>query len=279
MRIFLLTTLTMIAFAGNSVFNRMALADGAIGPASFAMIRLMVGTVVLLAIVFLPPKTTTLSALRPRPLAVAGLALYATAFSFAYVSLDAGFGALLLFGTVQITMFGGAVVQGNRPHPLQWGGALLGMAGLIYLMNPSVAGVDLSATLLMIASGFGWGIYSLAGQKTQDALLSTTSSFVFAVPVALIVWALVGAEPTSLRGISLAALSGGVTSALGYVLWFYVLRHIQTVTAAVAQLCVPIIAMLGGMVFLSETWTADFSIAASLVLGGIALSIWAGLKR
>lgn len=278
MRLTLLTTLTMIAFAANSVINRAALADGAIGPASFAVLRLASGAVVLLLILWLQGAFKDGVQIKPRLDAVLGLALYAIGFSFAYSVLQAGLGALLLFGMVQVTMFSGAVMQGNQPKPLQWVGAAIGLSGLAYVLNPSTSGIDLRGAALMIAAGFGWGVYSLAGQKVEQALIATAASFVCATPIALIIWFVTGSEAISNTGIALACLSGGVTSALGYILWFYVLPRLQTSTAAVAQLTVPLIAMAGGMVFLGEVWTVDFTIAAALVLGGIGLSVWAGQR-
>lgn len=278
MRLTLLTALTMIAFAANSVINRAALADGAIGPASFAVLRLGSGAVVLFIILWLQGAFKGGVWIRPRLDAVLGLALYAIGFSFAYFVLQAGLGALLLFGMVQITMFAGAIVQGNSPKPLQWVGAAIGLSGLAYVLNPSTSGIDLRGAALMIAAGFGWGIYSLAGQKVEQALVATAASFICAVPIAVIVWGLTGSETVSHKGIALACFSGGVTSALGYILWFYVLPRLQTGTAAVAQLTVPLIAMTGGMMFLDEVWTMDFTIASALVLGGIGLSVWAGQR-
>lgn len=278
MRIFLLTALTMIAFAANSVINRAALADGAIGPASFAAIRLVTGAIVLILILWMQGKFKSGHSIKPRPDAVIGLALYAIGFSFAYAVLEAGLGALLLFGMVQITMFAGAILSGNRPKPLQWVGAAIGLTGLAYVLNPTTSGIDLTGAILMVIAGFGWGVYSLAGQKVEQALMATATSFVCATPIAIIVWFLTRAEATSSTGILLACLSGGVTSALGYILWFYVLPRLQTSTAAIAQLTVPLIAMAGGMVLLGEVWTLDFTIASALVLGGIGLSVWAGQR-
>jgi drug/metabolite transporter (DMT)-like permease len=278
MRIFLLTALTMIAFAANSVINRAALSDGAIGPASFAAIRLLTGAIVLILILWMQGKIKAGHNLKPRLDAVIGLALYAIGFSFAYSVLEAGLGALLLFGMVQITMFAGAILNGNRPKPLQWVGATIGLAGLAYVLNPNTSGIDITGAILMAIAGFGWGVYSLAGQKVEQALMATAASFVCATPIALVVWLVSSSELTTSKGIFLACLSGGVTSALGYILWFYVLPRLQTSTAAIAQLSVPLIAMAGGMIFLGEVWTLDFTIASALVLGGIGLSVWAGQR-
>jgi drug/metabolite transporter (DMT)-like permease len=278
MRLIALTTLTMVAFAANSVINRAALVDGAIGPASFAVLRLASGAVVLGLILWAQGAFRGGVRIRPRVDAVLGLALYAIGFSFAYSVLQAGLGALLLFGMVQITMFAGAVVQGNRPNPLQWVGAVIGLSGLAYVLNPDTSGIDLKGAVLMVAAGFGWGVYSLAGQKVEQALIATAASFVCATPIAALIWFITTAESASPQGIMLAVLSGGVTSALGYILWFYILPRLQTGTAAVAQLSVPLIAMAGGMVFLGEVWTFEFTIASALVLGGIGLSVRAGQK-
>jgi drug/metabolite transporter (DMT)-like permease len=278
MRLALLTTLTMIAFAANSVITRAALAGEAIGPASFSVLRLASGAVVLVLILWGQGAFKGHTKIRPRLDAVLGLAIYAIGFSFAYTVLQAGLGALLLFGMVQITMFAGAVVRGNQPQPLQWLGAAIGLLGLIYVLNPNTTEINLNGAILMVAAGFGWGIYSLAGQKVEQALIATAASFVCATPIAIFVWLVTGSEVYHLKGVALACLSGGVTSALGYILWFYVLPRLQTSTAAVAQLTVPLIAMLGGMVFLGEVWTFDFTIASVLVLGGIGLSAWAGQR-
>jgi drug/metabolite transporter (DMT)-like permease len=278
MRILLLTALTMIAFAANSVINRAALAEGTIGPASFAAIRLVTGATVLILILWMQGKFKAGNNIKPRLDAVIGLALYAVGFSFAYSVLEAGIGALLLFGMVQITMFAGAILNGNRPKPLQWVGAAIGLAGLAYVLNPNTSGIDLTGALLMVIAGFGWGVYSLAGQKVEQALMATAASFVCATPFAIAVWFLTQSEIISTTGVLLACLSGGVTSALGYILWFYVLPRLQTSTAAIAQLSVPLIAMAGGMLFLGEIWTLDFTIASVLVLGGIGLSVWAGQR-
>lgn len=278
MRLFILTTVTMMFFAANSVLNRAALADGLIGPASFAALRLGFGAIVLILILWLKGDFKSGFNIKPRLDAVIGLILYVICFSFAYTVLEAGLGSLLLFGMVQITMFGGAVIQGNKPSPLQWLGAVIGMSGLGYVMNPSTSGVDLTGAIIMAVAGFGWGVYSLAGKKVDQALTSTAASFIWATPVVLIIWWVASPEAFSAEGVLLAFLSGSLASGLGYVLWFMVLPELQTETAATVQLSVPLIAMLGGIVFLDEVWTLDFTIASSLVLGGIALSLRSAKK-
>ena len=272
MRLFLLVTLTMIAFAANSVLNRLALADGAIGPSSFAAIRLGAGAAVLAGLLI---YTKVWPTVRPKPdgAAVIGLVAYMLGFSFAYVTLDAGLGALILFGGVQITMFVGAILLGQKPNTGQWIGAAIAFAGLIWLMWPSATAPSLAGTALMALAAVGWGMYSLQGQKTDTPLAATGANFLFVLPFAIVAWLLVPAEPVSLRGVILAILSGGVTSALGYALWYQLLPRLSVATAAVAQLSVPLIAMAGGMVFLSENLTQDFVISAALVLGGILITV------
>lgn len=272
MKLFLLVTLTMIAFAANSVLNRLALADGTIGPSSFAAIRLAAGAAVLAGLLVF---TKVWPSVRPKPdsAAVIGLTAYMLGFSFAYVTLDAGLGALILFGGVQITMFLGAVLLGQKPNTGQWLGSGIAFAGLVWLMWPGATSPSLAGTGLMAVAAIGWGIYSLQGQKTDTPLAATGANFLFALPFAVVLWLLVPAEPVSLRGVVLAILSGGVTSALGYALWYQLLPRLSVATAAVAQLSVPLIAMAGGMLFLSENLTRDFVISAVLVLGGILITV------
>ncbi len=279
MRIFILTAFALMFFAANSVLNRAALAGELIGPASFVAIRLGSGAVALVFILWFQGILKKPPSLKPRLDAVFGLILYAIGFSFAYMVLDAGFGALVLFGTVQITMFLGAIIRGNKPVFVQWIGAAIGMAGLAYAVNPETAGIDPVGALIMVSAGIGWGLYSLAGQKVSNALVSTTVSFVCATPIAVIAWIIVGSEIVTAEGVMLAVTSGVVTSGFGYVVWYTALPHLQTSVAAIVQLAVPLIAMLGGILFLNEVWTLDFTISASLVLGGIALSLLGGKKQ
>lgn len=272
MRLFLLISVTMMAFAANSVINRAALADGAIGPVSFALLRLWFGVAVLAVFVGLKHRRL------PRPelrwAGTFGLLAYMLGFSLAYVSLDAGLGALLLFGGVQVTMFAGALLRGQKPGVWQWIGAGVALGGLAVLLWPggSIAIPPLAAGMMILAA-IGWGIYSLAGQGAQDAVLASCSSFAVAALMTLALWLVWVAEPLTPQGIALAALSGAVTSGLFYPLWYWLLPQIRTTSAAVAQLSVPAIAAAGGIVFLGETVTVQFVTATLLVLGGIGLSV------
>lgn len=280
MRLFSLIVLTMVAFAANSVLNRAALASGAIDAVSFGTIRLWAGAVVLVTLGAVLRGRIALGG-PGRVAAVVGLVLYIYGFSVAYVTLDAGLGALILFGTVQITMFGGSLIEGERPPLLRWLGAGLAFGGLIWLLWPG-GGIEISLIhgTAMVLAGLGWGVYSLAGRRAEDPLLATGANFVLAAPIGFLVGLMMPVSPEAVRpeawGIFLAVLSGAVTSGLGYALWYHVLPQIKGSVAAVAQLTVPVIAMAGGMVFLSEALTAQFVIAAAVVLGGVALSV---LKR
>lgn len=273
MRLFLLTALTMVAFAANSVLNRLALIDGAMGPAAFAAVRLLSGAVVLVA----------LSAMRGsiqwggpgRVGGVLSLAVYVLGFSFAYVSLPAGLGALILFGGVQITMFAGAVLAKEDVPITRWIGAVMAFGGLVWLLWPT-GGADVSypigALALMAAAAVGWGIYSLLGRGARQPLQMTAVNFAWASPIALLVFAILP-DGVSGYGIALAIMSGAITSGLGYALWYSVLPGLGATRAAVAQLTVPVIALAGGMVFLGEALTLRFAVSCVLVLGGIAVSL------
>ena len=274
MRLFLLTALTMVAFAANSVLNRMALVDGSIDPASFGAVRLAAGVAMLwiLAMVGGNGRIQRNGDWR----AAAALFVYIFGFSFAYLALDAGLGALILFGMVQITMFAGALWGGERPPTQRWIGAVLAFAGLAWLLWPSASlSVSLSHGAFMVAAGIGWGIYSLIGRGATDPLRATAANFLFAAPlgVALALILFVPAGSLSAQGVWLGCLSGAITSGLGYALWYRVLPQLAPSVAAVAQLTVPVIAMAGGLVLLSEPITWDIVLPAIIVLGGVAVSV------
>lgn len=279
MRLILLTVLTMIAFAANSVLNRLALVDGVMGPAGFATIRLIAGAVTLTALKWASQRSSRQKIRAPlKPglkgaLGAGSLAFYMLGFSFAYVSLPAGVGALILFGGVQITMFTGAVLL-REPVPIQRIiGAAVAFGGLVWLLWPgSATSPPLVGSLLMAAAALGWGIYSLMGRGATDALGTSTLNFTLAIPLGLLVFAILPDQITA-YGAFLAALSGGVTSGLGYALWYRILPQLGATRAAVSQLSVPLIAMAGGMVFLAEDITMRFMVASLLVIAGVWLSL------
>lgn len=273
MRLFLLTALTMLAFAANSILNRMALEDGATGPAAFAAIRLVSGALCLWLLVAWR-RSGRGGGLRPfwHPGGAASLALYVLGFSFAYVTLPAGVGALILFGGVQITMFAGALLLREPVPARRWAGAALAFGGLAWLLWPAGgAAPDPLGAALMAAAALGWGIYSLLGRGATDPLGATAGNFVFAAPLGLILLAILPDSATA-QGVLLAILSGAVTSGCGYALWYAVLPRLGAARAAVAQLCVPVIAAAGGLLLLGEGISLRFALAALLVLGGVLLA-------
>jgi len=275
MRLILLTLLTMIAFAANSVLNRLALVDPETGPAAFAVIRLASGAVVLAVLVLVRGRRDKLNLPTGLNLIIGplSLAIYVLGFSFAYVSLPAGVGALLLFGGVQVTMFAGAVVSREEVPFTRWLGAAMAFGGLVWLLWPGDAMVlPVAGWMLMALAAIGWGIYSLLGRGAQDALGATAINFMLAVPLGLIAFIILPDHITG-QGVVLAILSGGLTSGLGYALWYRILPQLGATRAAVAQLSVPVIAMGGGMAFLNEAASLRFVIASLLVLGGVAVSM------
>ena len=271
LRIFSLTALAMIAFAANSILARLALTGGDIGPWSFTAIRFISGAVCL-ALIIGPMKTLRQGSWN----AAFALLLYGIFFSYAYLLLSAGTGALILFAVVQITMIGGGLLAGERLRTLQWLGLALAMGGLVYLMLPSVAPPSPIGAIMMSLSGLGWGLYSLIGRGKGNPTALTAGNFlraaiicaVITLPVLLIL------PETSIgpKGIGLALLSGIMTSGLGYVIWYMALKHLTATRAGIAQLTVPFIAAIGGMLFIAEPFTLRFFIAMCLTLLGVALA-------
>lgn len=247
------------------------------GPASFAAIRLVAGAGVLVALCLATQGGFSWRG-KHRIWGTLSLALYVVGFSFAYVTLPSGVGALMLFGGVQVTMFSGAVVLGEDVPPNRWLGAGVAFAGLVWLLWPGgAAAPSLAGCLLMGAAALGWGVYSLLGRGADNPLQSTGANFLLAVPLGLLMFAILPDTATP-KGIVLAAISGGVTSGLGYALWYSILPQLGAARAAVAQLTVPIIALVGGMAFLSEALSLRFAIAAALVLSGVVISLRGGKR-
>jgi len=269
----LLTTLAMIAFASNSLLNRLALGQDTIDPVSYTTIRLASGAVILSLIAFLQRKNSQ-PILRGSLFSAAFLFLYAITFSFAYLSLSAGTGALILFSSVQLTMIFVALRSGERPHPLEWTGLILALGGLVYLVFPGLTAPSPLGSALMVIAGISWGFYTLRGRGSQNPLAATAGNFVYAVPMILIVLVIsLKNVAISSNGIFYAVLSGALASGVGYVIWYAALRGLTTTRAATVQLSVPVIAALGGIMFLSEHVSARLLIAGILILGGIALAL------
>ncbi len=273
MRLFLITLLALIAFAANSVLTRSALSFEQIGAGAFAAIRLGSGAVMLFVLVALRGGAARVMR-QGRFSSVAALLLYAVAFSYAYVTLDAGLGALILFGGVQITMFAGALLGGERPSVARWFGTVSGMAGLAILFAPGNATPEPFGVGLMLAAALGWGVYSLQGRKVRAPLEATAANFILAAPFAILLWILLPASfPASMNGVLLAVASGALASGLGYAIWYATLPSLDSSLAAVVQLLVPIIALGGGMAFLGEGASWIFAISTVLVLGGVLVAV------
>lgn len=270
----LLTVLALVGFAANSLLCRAALRTSDIDASSFTSIRLASGAITLAAIVRLRGRPLPAAA-GSMPSAVA-LFAYAIAFSFAYVRLDSGTGALLLFSAVQMTMIGGAMVRGERPRAREWVGLLSAVGGLVLLVLPNLSSPPLLAAASMLAAGGAWGVYSLRGKGTADPLAATASNFARAVPLALLVSALAfassGAPHASMRGVACALASGALASGIGYSLWYAALRDLSATRAGIVQLSVPVVAALGGVLLLGEHPTTRLAIASCAILGGIALA-------
>ncbi len=264
-----LTALAMIAFAANSLLCRRALEGGSIDPGLFALIRVASGAATLAAIAWMSRRPV---AWRPDWPAAAMLAVYLVFFSYAYVALTAGTGALILFGAVQLTMFATALRGGERFPPLAWAGLAAAATGLVILVAPGVSAPAPWPAAGMALAGIGWGAYSLMGRGAGDPLAATARNFLWATllvsPVGLVY---AGVVTTSATGVALALASGVLASALGYVIWYAALAGLSAGSAATVQLSVPIIAALGGVILLGESLTLRLVLASVISLGGIAL--------
>jgi drug/metabolite transporter (DMT)-like permease len=269
MRTALLTFLALTAFAANSVLCRLALGAGAIDAASFASVRLVSGTAALL-LVMLARRTRPVGSW---PSALA-LLLYAVPFSLAYVSLSAGTGALILFGAVQATMIGVGLREGDRPHRWEWLGLGMALAGLVYLVSPGLSAPSFAGSSLMAVAGIAWGVYSLHGRGGARPAAATAGNFLRATPLALLV-SIVSQRHAhvSPRGVLLAVLSGAVTSGMGYVIWYAALRGLTATRAAMAQLSVPALTAIAGVLLLREPITVRLVFSAILILGGVVLAL------
>ncbi len=268
-RTLLLTSLAMLAFAGNSLLCRLALRDTAIDPASFTAIRLSSGALVLWLLLQLGSKRLVLQGSWPAALA---LFVYAAAFSLAYLHLDAGVGALILFGSVQLSMSAWGLLKGERLNLVQSFGLSLAALGLVLWLLPGSQAPALSGTLLMILAGLAWAGYSLLGRGAGDPLANTAGNFLRAVPLALMMllgfagnWQLDG------PGVVYAVLSGALTSGVGYAIWYAALKHLSAIQGASVQLSVPVIAALLGSLLLAESISLRLSLVTVMTIGGIGL--------
>ena len=275
----MLVTLALLAFAANSILTRLALTETAIDPISFTAVRLASGALMLVLIVWirrrrLKPRTALQINVQARAVSATALLAYALLFSLAYVSVTAATGALLLFGAVQLSMLGWTVLRGERLDKRSLVGYWLALVGLILLLLPGLDRPSLWPALMMVGAGMAWAVYTLQGRRHEDPTETTAGNFVLAAaPISL--YALIRHAGISLdmHGLVLAVLSGALASGLGYVIWYAALPRIRTHTAAVAQLQVPVITALAGVVLLAEPLSLRLLLAGSIILGGIILVI------
>lgn len=300
-RVISLTALALLAFAGNSLLCRAALAHTTIDAASFTTVRLCSGALVLWLLVLLRGTVVAGSGSWVSALA---LFVYAAGFSFAYMELSAAAGALLLFGAVQTTMIGYGIWSGERLCAPQIAGLVLACAGLAGLLLPGLSAPPLSGALLMLGAGIAWGVYSLRGKGAGDALTVTAGNFARAAPLALalslllmgsamidsavidgavidgavIASTVIDSAVIDSAGIGYAVLSGALASGVGYAIWYAALPALQATTAATVQLSVPVITAVGGIAFLGEQLTLRLVLASVAIIGGIALVVLAGKR-
>ena len=274
MKLFFLITTVMTAFAANSVLTRLALTSNSIGPSNFALLRAASGALVLLLLVLIVQKqiprfkfNSIISAL--------SLVCYLIGFSFSYLTIDTGIGALILFGGSMVVMFASALFLQEKIPLTRFIGVFISLLGLFILVNPGFSENSLFGVALMFLASFGWGLYSVLGSRQKNPLSNTAGNFIIAliiiIPIAFIIPDKV---ETNYYGFFLAIFSGSVTSGLGYSLWYWVLPKINITTASTAQLTVPLIAAFGGYLFIWESLNWQFYIAAILILGGISLPVF-----
>jgi drug/metabolite transporter (DMT)-like permease len=268
-RLIAMICFAMLAFAANSLLCRLALKHTNIDAASFSVVRLASGVLVLWLICALRRSSSTIKGSWK---GAAALFVYVFAFSFAYRHLETGTGALLLFGAVQLSMVLYGVFKGERMHTLAVVGFVLAIVGLVSLLLPGAAAPDPVSALTMLLSGVAWGIYSLLGKTVADPLATTTGNFLRSIPLVLMASVpFLSALRWDPQGILYAVLSGALASGVGYAVWYVAVRHLAAFQAATVQLSVPILASLAGIVFLGESLSVRMVLASIAVLGGVAL--------
>lgn len=278
MRAALYTSLALIAFALNSILCRTALRGGEADAAGFTLVRLVSGAIALIVISYFFSREKGFSG-RGSWFSAFFLFAYAICFSFAYLGLTAGTGALILFGSVQLTMIVFAIAKGERPRTLEWIGLVAAVIGLIYLVLPGLSAPPVASSALMAAAGAAWGFYTLRGRGSTAPLADTTGNFLRSVPmIGIAAIPFLSKVNLSTNGLLLATASGTLTSGVGYSIWYAALRHLTPTRAAVLQLSVPVLTAGFGIVLLSELATTRLAIAAALILGGI-LAVIIARKR
>ena len=270
-----LAGLALVCFAANSVLARLALRGGNIDPASFTALRLAAGALALWILLKLNPAGTAANARRRDQWTSALLLfLYAAPFSFAYVWLPTGTGALVLFGAVQLTMMGFALRSGERPSILEWAGLVIALAGLVYLNLPGLGAPSPIGAGLMAIAGVAWGLYSIRGRRADAPLRQTATSFLLATPMGLVLLAVHAQQSHFTRaGVACAVASGALASGAGYAVWYAALPRLTVTRAGTIQLAVPVLAALAGVVLLGERVSLRLLLSAAAILGGVGLAI------
>lgn len=275
--------LAMTAFAANSIFTRLAIGAGQIDAAGFSGVRLLSGAITLVMLLAVTGRAVPLVANltnTTRWTTAAALLIYTVPFSFSYVLLGAGTGALILFATVQLSMFAWAVIKGDRPAPMAALGMLIALGASAYLVSPGLSAPDPLGAALMVTAGIAWAVYSLLGRGSTEPLTDTALNFSLLAPVSLLlcVLSLRGGSPHA-AGIFWAVASGALASGIGYAIWYRALPQLSRTRAAAVQLSVPVIAAAGGILFIGETLTWRLAISSVLILGGLAMAIAASGRR
>lgn len=289
MHAYLLTLTAMLAFAGNSIINRLALAQGAIDAGSFSVIRLVSGALCLALIYQLksqsPREDKALDLSAKKLSSALGLSAityalrfalpllgYALCFSFAYLKLATGSGALILFATVQLSLLLFHLLSGQRMNRVEWLGVGIALSGFVSLLLPAATRPDLFSAGLMMLAGVCWALFTLAGKKAGQPLRATYLGFVGAAVLVLLIGPfIIDTQQVTWAGVGWAVISGALASALGYVIWYQALEHLSMLKASIVQLSVPVLSVIGGLIWLSEPVTWPLVISSALVLGGIAL--------
>ncbi len=267
------TFLALSAFAANSVICRLALKEKAIDPGLFTGIRLISGASVLALLVFLSRGDRS-SYSKGSWVSGFVLFLYAAAFSYAYITLETGTGALIAFGSVQITMIAYSLITGYKMSVWEWLGVFLSIAGFVYLMLPDAKTPSVSGFILMTISGISWGLYSIRGSDSKNPLNETAFNFLRATPFLLLLLFFIAKDANaSTKGILLALLSGTITSGIGYTIWYMALKELTSIQASIVQLFVPVLAAMGGVFFVGELISSKLIVASLMILGGIFLLI------
>jgi len=273
-RVILYTAFALVAFAFNSILCRLALQSGEIDAVGFTLIRLISGAAALMAISYFFGGATADNRERGNWISAFFLFAYAICFSLAYISLTTATGALILFSSVQLTMIAIGLIRGERPGLMEWIGLLLALAGLVWLVFPGLAAPSLPSSALMAAAGIAWGVFTLRGRGSKNALAEMTGNFLRSVPmIILISLPFIYQIKLSASGVIFAILSGAAASGIGYSVWYSVLKYHTATRAAILQLAVPVLAAFGGVIVLSETVSLRLVLASALILCGIGLAV------